>query len=224
MLEIGRAEKLLTELEIKNLLVRERYYRDSQQWEKLRSCYHSDTSKTNIKITWSDIAFINSGHCITDLPCRYHGDVDGFVAGSQKMARRSASSSHTVCPVEVHLNGDRAVSESTGTILARFVHEGTALDCASYGRFISCLERVGTEWKICTLEVIYDKDSLLPVTPDDATKTISLSPGARLSYRCLAWVLEQNGFAIDQDLPGTDRPGSGEAVLQSCFQWLRNES
>lgn len=40
------------ELQIKSLLVRERYYRDTCQWEKLRAAYHPDPSRTHIKITW----------------------------------------------------------------------------------------------------------------------------------------------------------------------------
>lgn len=40
------------EFEIKSLLLRERYYRDTQQWDKLRNCYHSEPSNTSIKISW----------------------------------------------------------------------------------------------------------------------------------------------------------------------------
>lgn len=45
-------EKQLVEQQIKSLLVRERYYRDTAQWENLRNSYHPDVSKTGIKITW----------------------------------------------------------------------------------------------------------------------------------------------------------------------------
>lgn len=48
----ARTERLLDEMEIKSLIVRERYYRDTQQWAKLRQSYHSDASKTHIKISW----------------------------------------------------------------------------------------------------------------------------------------------------------------------------
>ena len=45
-------EKLLTELEIKNLIVRERYYRDTAQYQNLRDCWHPDEAQTRIKISW----------------------------------------------------------------------------------------------------------------------------------------------------------------------------
>ena len=44
--------EILAEACIKSLVVRERYYRDSCQWEKLRECYHPDASQTDIGITW----------------------------------------------------------------------------------------------------------------------------------------------------------------------------
>jgi hypothetical protein len=45
-------ERTLVEAQIKSLLVRERYYRDTCQWQKLRDCYHPDALKTHIEITW----------------------------------------------------------------------------------------------------------------------------------------------------------------------------
>jgi hypothetical protein len=47
--DLGQA---MDEIEIKSLLIRERYYRDTCQWEKLRGCYHPDASKTSIDISW----------------------------------------------------------------------------------------------------------------------------------------------------------------------------
>ena len=47
-------DRILAEAEIKSLVVRERYYRDSGQWDKLRNSYHPDASKTSINISWYD--------------------------------------------------------------------------------------------------------------------------------------------------------------------------
>ena len=43
----------LTELEIKQLLIKERYFRDSCEYDNLRECYHPDASKTYISNSWS---------------------------------------------------------------------------------------------------------------------------------------------------------------------------
>lgn len=45
---------LLTQFQIQTLLVQERYYRDTSQWEKLRQCWHPDPTQTNVKISWYD--------------------------------------------------------------------------------------------------------------------------------------------------------------------------
>lgn len=43
---------LIHELTIKSLLIRERYYRDSAQWDKLRQSWHPDANTTSLKISW----------------------------------------------------------------------------------------------------------------------------------------------------------------------------
>ena len=40
----------LDEFQVTSLLKRERYYRDSRQWQKLRNCYHPDPSTTRIEV------------------------------------------------------------------------------------------------------------------------------------------------------------------------------
>jgi hypothetical protein len=45
-------ERIIDEIEIKSLLVRERFYRDTFQWQKLRNSYHNDAAKTTINVSW----------------------------------------------------------------------------------------------------------------------------------------------------------------------------
>ncbi|KAF9887165.1 hypothetical protein FE257_010419 [Aspergillus nanangensis] len=196
-------EKALVENEIKSLLVRERYYRDTNQWEKLRSCYHPDASKTHIDITW------------------YQGDVDGFVSGSRAMSTGGTGALHSISPVEVSLHGDKALTESTGSVAIRFKHSGNDYDSVSVTRFISRLQRVGSEWKLLSLEAIYERDSILPVVPG-VSGEISLPAGGRESYKCISWVLGQRGFKIKQDLPGADDPASVAQLMEQSTNWLYN--
>ena len=51
-MEQSAVQQWAEQAEIKDLLIRERYYRDTFQWDNLRHCYHPDVAKTNIKITW----------------------------------------------------------------------------------------------------------------------------------------------------------------------------
>lgn len=40
------------DFELRSLVLRERYLKDTQQWEDWRDCYHSDSSETWIEIAW----------------------------------------------------------------------------------------------------------------------------------------------------------------------------
>ncbi|KAI5456869.1 hypothetical protein BGZ63DRAFT_417262 [Mariannaea sp. PMI_226] len=188
---------------IKSLVLHERYYRDTSQWKNLRKCYHPDSQKTSIKITW------------------FNGTADEFVAGSEKMAKGGTTSSHTVTPVIVQVRGHKAISESPGTINARFSYHDAEFDLISVARLVSRFEKVGSEWKMLTLEAIYDRDSIQSVLPGVGEKIADLE-GGRPSYKCLAWVLKQRGFEVDPNLPGSDRPGSGEKVLDDNLKWLHS--
>ncbi len=155
------------------------------------------------------------------MPSRFQGDIDGFVDGSRRMAQGGTNAIHNICPVEVHLNHDKAVSESTGSISIRFKHEGHEYDCISLTRFVSRLEKVGNEWKLLTLEAIYERDYIRPTFPSPAaTLAVSLPSGGRESYKCIAWVLSNKGFTIKQDLPGVDRPESCDEFMANSFAWL----
>ncbi|KAL2784640.1 hypothetical protein BJX64DRAFT_286420 [Aspergillus heterothallicus] len=193
-------DTFLTESEIKSLLVRERYYRDTNQWEKLRSSYHPDASRTHIDITW------------------FQGDIDGFVAGSRAMATGGTGALHSISPVEVHLNGDKAVTESTGTVAVRFDYEGRSFDSVTGTRFISKLERVSGQWKLLSLEAIYTRDAITPVLPGGGEVVLPVE--GRESYKCLSWVLGLRGFKIKQDLPGVDDPASAARVMDEAMAWL----
>ncbi|PYH80325.1 hypothetical protein BO82DRAFT_433504 [Aspergillus uvarum CBS 121591] len=196
-------DEILIHSNIKSLLVRERYYRDTCQWQKLRDCYHPDASQTHIEITW------------------YQGDINGFVRGSADMSARGTGAVHTICPIEVHLNGDKeqALTESTGSISIRFVYEGRQYDCVSYTRFISRLQIVDGQWKLLTLEAIYDRDNIVPVLPG-APADFHIAHETRESYKCISWLLARKGFKIKEDLPGGDYPASCEKLMREGFEWL----
>jgi hypothetical protein len=48
----NKMETFLDEMAIKALVTKERYYRDSAQFDALRDCYHPDAPQTFIDITW----------------------------------------------------------------------------------------------------------------------------------------------------------------------------
>ncbi|KAJ5897399.1 hypothetical protein N7504_007687 [Penicillium tannophilum] len=194
---------LLTQFQIQTLLVQERYYRDTSQWEKLRQCWHPDPTQTNVKISW------------------YNGDIDGFVSGSQAMVKGGTSALHTVTPVEIQIVGEKAFTESVGTIQVRICLDDKDYDCVSHSRFISRLNKTDQGWKLVSLIVIYDRDSLVPTMPSVSSLDFDFDfSKVRESYKCLSWVMSQKGFQIDQTLPGTDDPDSVTKLMDEGHAWL----
>lgn len=151
---------------------------------------------------------------------RFQGDIDGFVAGSEGMTTGGTGAVHTICPVEVHVNGNKALSESTGSISIRFRFNGIEYDCVSLTRFISRMEYVDSEWKLLTLEAIYDRDYITPTVPVSVSAEIPLPKEGRASYKCISWLLSQKGFKIKQDLPGVDDPASCTKLMEESLTWL----
>lgn len=135
------------------------------------------------------------------------------------MATGGNSAVHSICPVEVHLQNDKALTESTGSISIRFEYMGNSYDCVSLCSFISRLEFVGGEWRLLTLQAIYNRDSIIPVVPC-APVDFHLPAGSRSSYKCIAWVLTRQGFQIKTNLPGVDDVAASQKLMDDGFRWL----
>ncbi|KAK4501919.1 hypothetical protein PRZ48_007729 [Zasmidium cellare] len=203
-------EHVLVECEIRSLIIKERYYRDSNQWQKLRGCYHPDASRTWLNISW------------------FTGDIDAFVKGSIDMADGGTTSSHNIQPAEVQISNDKAFVVSTGNINIRVDFDGIEYELISAMRLLSRLERTTTpdgsrEWFIVRVEIIYDRDYIIPTSPMSGQQpTIQLPEGARPSYKFLDYVLSRQGFSINKSLAGTDEAGREAAaeLMTESEQWL----
>ncbi|KIW20482.1 hypothetical protein PV08_01057 [Exophiala spinifera] len=199
-----RQDRFIDLIEIKDLLVRERYYRDTANWAGLRKCYHPNATKTVVNISW------------------YNGDIDGFVSGSEETSARGVQGSHGITPVEIHFNSrrDKAVSESSGELRIGVVIEDGSYTLTSYVRFISRLERDDNRWYMLSFEAIYDNDKLVADFPSNKMPSTGPLPGSRKSYGITSWVLGLSNLTINQDLPGTDRPESVKETMERHFGWL----
>lgn len=71
-----------------------------------------------------------------------------------------------------------------------------------------------------TLEAIYERDSIVPVVPGTTTSAPFHLTSARESYKCLAWLLAQKGYVINEKLPGLDWPESVQSFMNDQYQWL----
>jgi len=88
----------------------------------------------------------------------------------------------------------------------------------SYTRFVYRAERRDGTWRI--VSSVYLRDELTPAIPGHS---IVIDPNElklfRPSYRLLSYVLSQQGYAVDPDLAGEDRPDSIRALMRGIFTW-----
>ena len=78
----------LDRLKVEQIVVTERYCRDSAQWDRMRAFWHPEDSLTRIKITW------------------FNGTIEGHITGSKDMTEKGGLTNvkHLIHPVDVTSN------------------------------------------------------------------------------------------------------------------------
>jgi hypothetical protein len=184
---------------VTQLVLTERECRDLGRWARMRECFHPDSV---VRISWFD------------------GSGPEFVERSIDMARRGVRATHRLGPVAVRLNGDRAVASLGATIDIPGALDGVDICLSSHARFLYRAERRDGRWRLASFEAFYLRDELHPQRPGQA---VAVAPeevaGFRPSYRMLSLLLTRQGYAVDPDLPGLDRPESVEAMCREVCGW-----
>jgi hypothetical protein len=128
--------------------------------------------------------------------------------------------SSTFGSVLMEVAGDRALCEAYGSINARPTFGGVEYDSSSLATFLFKLVRIEGEWKIVSLECVYDKDNFVPVVGGPISPPLDIK-FPRESYRCLGYILNLlGGYDIDLNLPGYDRPEEVQRFLQLSRDWV----
>ena len=143
------------------------------------------------------------------------------------MAAGGIQSAHSIQPVEVTINNRKALTISYGSIILRCKFDEVEYDMESWGRWVSRQAWValpsGPEWKMVSLEFIYDRDSIIPAIPfHGPPMVIDIRPGARESYKYLEWFLVKRGYSIPDNCPGTDIRESVTKLLAKNEKWLQS--
>lgn len=189
---------------IRELVARERYFRDQGRWDDLADCYTVDSS---VRTTW------------------FHGGTGReFAERSREMAeQRGRHSKHFITPMMVQVDGDRALCESYGEIHNRSLLDGVEVDMVQYCRFFSRVERTEAGWRLKTFGGIYQWDTIVPTMPGaqpsiDADEFLSL----RVPYRVWAYALSRLGYEVDQEtIVADDRPDLVARFYEDAQAWLR---
>ncbi|KAF1969101.1 hypothetical protein BU23DRAFT_653745 [Bimuria novae-zelandiae CBS 107.79] len=179
--------------EIANLLKRERYYRDTAQWDLCRAAFHPDGSKTYVNVAW------------------YEGDVEVFLHKSAIMHKSKVNIIHSSFdPVDIRVHGRRAISEAFCLVTSGVTIGGVEYELASHMRLASRLEKITDNgpWRMLSLESTYVRDRLVTAFPGPTTNPPLVMSSEMLEYpkgyRHLAMVMLTRGLKPRTDLPHED--------------------
>ena len=185
---------------ISQLIYFERYWRDTGQWDKMRNAYHPESL---VRVTW------------------FQGNGIAFVNASQGL-HRQGQSKHRLAPTLVRVHGDRALAETSAVIETRTRLGDIEIDTTASCRLLNKVRRDDGVWRLASLDVIYEKDSLAPVNPSDHLTIDSETLRTyRPSYRFLCYTLRSIGRSVDPTLAGDDRPELVAALYAEAEDWLK---
>jgi hypothetical protein len=184
---------------VTQLILRERESRDLGRWERMRDCFWPESQ---VRVSW------------------YRGDGAGFVDGSIDMAKRGVLAKHRVTPILVNLNGNLAVAAMPSIIDLPVKLHGVDLILSAHARFLYRAEKRSEIWRLMGFDAIYMRDELTPMIPG---RSIAIDPeavkGFRPTYRLLAYYMTSQGYEVDPDLAGEDRPESVAAMNNEIYGW-----
>ncbi|MEA4895111.1 MAG: nuclear transport factor 2 family protein [Oscillospiraceae bacterium] len=189
-------QTVIDKYSIKELIEYERFCRDNAQWEEMRRCFMSDSRVT---VSW------------------FNGSGSEFVDASIKA---EGYAPHKLYNTVIDLRGDKAVALTMAMISKRSTLDGATFDVQVGLRLLFCVQKISGLWLIKSMDGIYEKDNLIPFVgysfaiPEEETKKF------RPSYACLSWVLDKEGYTINKDLPGIDRPETIEKLYREAENWV----
>lgn len=158
------------------------YHRDRGNWEQLRDTFWPEGT---ISLSWFD------------------GPFEQFVDSSKEMAAKGSQAKHIVAQPFVQINGKRAVSEASVTLLARGGNGHLEIDLTTYARFYDLLEKREGGWRIIKRTAIYEKDRVDCVQPSllfwIASHFINLKKYPK-ACRFTGFVLKKAGYEVAKNI------------------------
>lgn len=197
-----KIQYLLDRTEIFDLVRSERLCRDSLDWDGLEASF---VPESPVRTTWFD------------------GTIAEFVAASRAKMAAGSTAKHWIFPTKLKLNGDRGTIESPATIFARQELDGVEFDYFQFCRFFSRLQKTYMGWRLASFEGIYQRDRMDVVNPaDEPPIDWDLVKTLRPSYKFLAYNQIRQGYDVNPELIGDDRPDLLQAFYAEEEEWLRS--
>jgi hypothetical protein len=192
-------QDLLDQVEIAALIQNWALWRDTGEWDKLRTTVHPDAIMT---ATW------------------FHGRFEDFIEAARASWREHSRSHHSLGGTTIELNRTRAIAQTRMTIHVRTRLDEVEVDVACHGRFVDRVEKRNGAWRIARRSVVYEMDRIDPVDPG-ARLVLDHALLERFpeGYRHLAYVQTRAGTQVSPDLP-TARLESQKMLLKEARAWL----
>jgi len=174
-------------------------WRDSGQWDKFRTVWHSDGV---MMATW------------------FQGSFEEFIRVTIEGWNKGVSILHFLGGTSVELNKHRAISQTKMTITQRGLVDGAMCDVVCTGRFYDFMEKRNGIWGVVLRQPIYEKDRINSLDP-----SISLQLDQELlnsfpeGYRHLAYIQTKLGFQVKEDMPQL-KGSAVELLYQKGKDWL----
>ena len=194
-------ETLLEKQRIREVVENWVIWRDSGQWEKFKTVWHSDGV---MMATW------------------FQGPFEEFIKVSIDGWNKGVSILHFLGGCSVDVNNDRAIAQTKMTITQRGPVDGVICDVVCTGRFYDFMEKREGRWGVVLRQPIYEKDRINPLDP--AAKLVldqDLLQKFPEGYRHLAYIQTKLGFTVKSDMPQLKGPAV-EALYQRGQDWLNH--
>jgi len=194
-------EILLEKQRIREVVENWVVWRDSGQWEKFKTVWHSDGV---MMATW------------------FQGHFEEFIKVSIEGWNKGVSILHFLGGCSVEVKGDRAIAQTKMTITQRGPVDGVMCDVVCTGRFYDFMERREGRWGVVLRQPIYEKDRLNPLDPAAKLELDqNLLNQFPEGYRHLAYIQTKLGFTVKPDMPQLKGPAV-EALYQRGQDWLNH--
>lgn len=189
-------------IEISQLIEDWALWRDTGQWDRLATVWHSEGRMVT---TWCEASGVE------------------FIERTRAAWANGLSALHAQSGTTVDIAGDRALAQTRMRITQRGLVHGVLVDVECDGRFWDALQRENGGWKLRLRQPIYELDRMIPVDP--ATRPTldgELLGSFPEGYRHLAYLQTGLGMEVGRSLPGTRGPAV-EALFERGRRWLAGD-
>lgn len=185
---------------VTQIVLRERQARDNGWWDRMLATYWPDSRVT---VSW------------------FQGSGPGFVYASRELSKGGVVGKHRLMPPIVDIRGDKAHVEVGSRNWSQSSFEGKTINLNANVRINYLLEKRSGEWRIHSMQAIYEHSEL---TPDIPGEELVIPPSElaqyRPSYAALSWALSRKGLTMSQDEVGIDRPEGVRAFYDAIEKWM----